>query len=60
MLDQRGIPSHQCLCGSDTFKILAKFEDNEIAWYTLNGFCASCDAPVTVPCPIDGDGEALC
>lgn len=52
-VDQRGIPSHQCLCGCDTFKILAKFEDYEVAWYALQGYCDGCGSPVTVPCPLD-------
>ena len=53
-ISTRGIPSHVCLnCGCSTFKILAAFDDYEIAWYTLNGYCAECDAPVTVPCPAD-------
>lgn len=60
MFDTRGIPSHECLnCGSDTFKILAKFEDYEIAWYTLSGYCASCGSPVTVPCPSDDPTRSL-
>ena len=30
-IDTRGIPSHVCInCGSDTFKILVKFDDYEI------------------------------
>ena len=54
MLDTRGIPSHECInCGSDTFKILAKFEDYEIAWYTTSGYCAACGAAVTVPTLLD-------
>lgn len=55
LLDTRGIPSRACLaCGGDTFKVLVRFdEDNEIAWYTTSGYCASCDTPVTVPTPVD-------
>lgn len=54
MIDTTGIPTHECLnCGSDTFKVLAKFEDYDIAWWSLKGYCAVCDAPVTVPCPVD-------
>jgi hypothetical protein len=60
MIDQRGIPTHQCVCGTDTFKVLVKFEEGEIVWWTLNGYCAECEAPVTVPCPIDGEEESLC
>jgi hypothetical protein len=54
MIDTRGIPTHTCLnCGGDTFKILAKFEDYEVAWYTTAGYCDMCQAPVTVPTPLD-------
>lgn len=53
LIDTRGLPSRECLgCGSDTFKVLVKLdEDNTIAWYTLNGYCAECGAPVTIPTP---------
>ena len=51
-LDMRGLPTRQCVCGSDTFKVLVKLdEDNTIAWYTLNGYCAECGAAVTIPEP---------
>lgn len=54
LLDSRGIPSHMCVnCGSDTFKILAKFDDYDISWWSLNGVCYVCESPVTVPCPLD-------
>jgi len=57
-LDTRGIPSHECLnCGSATFKILAKFTDYEPSWWALNGYCAQCEAPVTVPCPTDDPSQ---
>jgi hypothetical protein len=56
-IDTRGIPSRSCLnCGHDTFKILVRFdEDNTIGWYTTSGYCAACDAPVTVPTEIDDE-----
>jgi hypothetical protein len=58
VISTRGIPSHECLnCGSDTFKILVKFEDYEIAWYTTSGYCAACGAEVTVPTPLDNPLE---
>lgn len=55
MIDTRGLPSRVCLnCGGDTFRVLVKLdEDNTIGWYTLNGMCQQCDAPVTIPCPAD-------
>jgi hypothetical protein len=53
-LDTRGIPTHECLnCGSTVFRILAQFEDYDIIWWALNGYCEGCGAPVTVPCPAD-------
>ena len=54
MIDTRGIPTHECLnCGYDTFRILARFNDYELAWYTTSGYCVKCEAPVTVPTPLD-------
>lgn len=49
----RGLPSRVCLsCTGTVFKILAQFdEDGSIAWHTLNGYCAGCHAPITVPTP---------
>jgi hypothetical protein len=53
-IDTRGIPTHECLnCGSNIFKILAAFEDYEIVWHTLNGYCYACESPITVPCELD-------
>lgn len=53
-LDMRGIPTRSCVCGSDTFKVLVKFDDdNTIAWYTTSGYCAACGAAVTVPTEVD-------
>lgn len=54
LLDQRGIPTNQCLhCGSNVFTIKAAFEDYEIVGYYLDAMCAVCDSPVTAPCPVD-------
>lgn len=54
VIDTRGIPSHECLnCGSNMFKIVATFEDYEVAWYSLQGYCYGCGAAVTVPSPLD-------
>lgn len=53
-IDTRGIASRVCInCGGDTFKVLVKLdpEDFTIAWYTLNGYCITCDAPVSIPAP---------
>jgi hypothetical protein len=53
-IDQRGIPTHACLvCGSTLFQIHATFEDYDISGWLLDGTCANCASPVTVPCPVD-------
>lgn len=59
MIDLRGTPTHQCVCGSTTFKILAGFDSGEIAWYSLEGYCYDCGAHVTVPCPLDQEKETI-
>jgi hypothetical protein len=54
MIDARGIPTHECVnCGCDTFKILARFDDYELAWYSASAYCFNCEAPATVPTPAD-------
>lgn len=54
LIDARGIPSHECVnCGYNVFLVPAAFEDYDIAWWGLEGKCLSCNAPVTVPCPVD-------
>jgi rRNA maturation protein Nop10 len=59
-LDATGIPTHACPnCGGITFRILASFDNYEIAWYTLTGYCYECGTKVTVPCPADADPESL-
>ncbi len=53
-IDQRGMPTHACLvCGSTLFRIYATFEDYDISGWLLDGECAHCTSPVTVPCPVD-------
>jgi hypothetical protein len=59
MPDQRGIPTRVCVCGSDTFKVLVRFEDGLPVWWTLNGYCAECESPVTLASP-DEQEELLC
>jgi len=54
LIDQRGIPTHECLnCGGNVFLIRAVFENYDIASWFLDGNCAECGSPVTVPCPVD-------
>ena len=59
MPDQRGIPTRVCLCGKDTFKVLVRFEDGLPVWWTLNGYCAECESPVTLASP-DEQEDLLC
>lgn len=53
MIDQRGIPSERCICGCNVIKVAVIFEQGEIVWYTLQGHCYQCNAPLTVPTPED-------
>lgn len=58
LIDQRGIPTHQCLCcGSNVFLVRATFEDYDIAAWFLDAACAECNCPITAPCPADDPGE---
>lgn len=47
------IITHQCFCGSDTFKLLVTFDDYEIASYSTDMYCAGCGAYFGAPTPID-------
>lgn len=53
--DYTGIPTLQCVCGCDTFKVLIMLdpEDHTISWYTLTGYCYLCGARVSLPEPTD-------
>lgn len=53
--DYSGIPTTECVCGVNAFKILVSVdpETNEISWYTANGYCYGCGARVTIPLPCD-------
>ena len=45
-------PTRTCVCGSDTFKVLVRFDEyGDIVWHTLTGYCANeaCHAKVIVP-----------
>jgi hypothetical protein len=53
-IDTRGVPSHECFnCGSRMFRVVAAFEDFDIAMWGLDAECFACGLPATVPCPID-------
>ena len=45
--------THQCVCGSKIWKLLAAFEDYELAWYSITMYCASCGAKALAPTPLD-------
>ena len=47
------LPSTFCgACLHDTFKILVRLdEDYRIGWYTMQGHCEKCNAPVKLPEP---------
>ena len=58
--DYRGMPTTVCPCGSDTFKVLVRLDEgNEIAWYSLNGYCHDCGAAVTIPTPKEASDGVL-
>jgi hypothetical protein len=53
-LSLRGIPTRECICGSDLFTIQATFDEGyEIAGYLMNAECAYCHAKLTAPTPLD-------
>lgn len=53
-MDLRGIPTNKCICGSDVFKIIARFdEEYNISMYALDAECWSCGAKITAPTPLD-------
>ena len=42
-----------CLCGNDTFYIVAKFRDGDISGWFTNALCANCNIWCRVPSPVD-------
>ena len=44
---------HVCICGSKMFRIVATFDNFEIAQYSTDGECLECGTRVKVPTPID-------
>ena len=51
--DLSGIIMHECVCGSDMWKIVVTFADYEIASYMLDMECFHCGTRATAPTPID-------
>lgn len=56
VLDLTGPPTHECICGSNMFKVIASFEDYEVASFLTEGECVECGSRLTVPTPIDKPG----
>lgn len=48
-----GVVTHVCTCGCDTWKILASFDDYEIAMYSVEMYCASCGNKARTPTLLD-------
>lgn len=61
LVDEEPLPSVHCpSCLGDTFKVLVRLGDSgAICWYTLQGHCYSCEAPVKLPVPKDEGDEHL-
>lgn len=53
--DYRGIPTHECPCGSNWILVCAVFnqETKLPGFYMLDGMCACCGALLTIATPID-------
>ena len=51
--DMSGIILHECVCGSDMWKVVVTFEDYEIAGYLLDMECFHYGTRATAPTPID-------
>lgn len=53
--DYRGIPTHECPCGSNWILMCAVFDpDTKLpGFYMLDGMCASCGALLTIATPVD-------
>lgn len=47
---------HECVCGSNLWRILASFEDYELTVYFTDAECAVCGTRAKVPTPLDRPG----
>ena len=54
-MDLRGEPTEVCACGCDVFIMLGGFVDSELAFYFIDGECASCGSMLTLPTPSGED-----
>lgn len=52
-MDLGGTVVHVCPCGNNVFRIMATFDDYEIASYSTDGECVECGSRFKVPTPID-------
>ena len=51
--DLSGIITHECICGSNLWKLTVSFEDYEISAYLLDMECTFCGTTATAPTPLD-------
>ena len=55
-IDQRGIPSSECLnCGDNIQVIRAIFDEGDLVDWFSDSFCASCGSPMTAPHPLQDE-----
>jgi hypothetical protein len=57
-LDFSDIVMHECVCGSNLWRIFASFDDYEIATYFTDAECAFCGTYAKVPTPLDRPEES--
>jgi len=57
--DYRGQPTFMCACGCECIIMCTVFDTDERlpGFYLTDGLCASCGALVTLPTPVDSEGE---
>ena len=48
-----------CVCGCEVFVMLGGFLNGEVAFYFLDGECASCGSMVTLPIPKEDEDADL-
>ena len=48
-----------CVCGCEVFAMLGGFLNGEVAFYFLDGECASCGSMVTLPIPKEEEDADL-
>lgn len=47
---------HECVCGSNMWRLIVTFDDYEIASYALDMECFECGTRAKAPTPIDKPG----